>query len=160
MMIKFQKLWTTKWNIFIAPYEGVLRSAVNIYDRKLCNDSLRHLCVNFCWKTLPLRCLQLFWLHLKVFLKISQNSQENTCVRFCFFFNKVVGQYFMKKRLSYSCFPVNNEKYFRTPFLQNTLRRLLLRIIWLKPEPRCKPKFKFGLSTSKKIVSYVSMKAL
>ena len=29
-------------------------------------------------------------------------------------------------RLWHSCFPVNFEKFLRTPFLQNTSRRLLL----------------------------------
>ena len=34
----------------------------------------------------------------------------------------------LKKRLCHRCFPVNFEKFLRTPFLQNTLRRLLLSI--------------------------------
>ena len=35
---------------------------------------------------------------------------------------------FNKKRLRYSCFPVNFANLLRTPFLQNTSRRLLLTI--------------------------------
>ena len=35
---------------------------------------------------------------------------------------------FNKKRLWYSCFPVNFANLLRTPFLQNTSRRLLLTI--------------------------------
>ena len=49
----------------------------------------------------------------KVFLEISQNSQENTCARI--FFNKVE-----KKRLQHRCFLANFTKFLRTPFLQNT----------------------------------------
>ena len=34
----------------------------------------------------------------------------------------------LKKRLWYSCFPVNFVKYLRTPFLQNASGRILLLI--------------------------------
>ena len=47
----------------------------------------------------------------KLFLEISQTSQENTCARFSF----------LKKRLWHRCFPVNFAKFLRTSFLQNTL---------------------------------------
>ena len=51
------------------------------------------------------------------------------------FFNKVAGLSpeacnFIKKRLWRRCFPVNFAKFQRTPFLQNTSGRLLLKI-WL-----------------------------
>ena len=45
------------------------------------------------------------------------------------FFNKVAGLRpvtLLKKRLQRRCFPVNFVKFLRTPFLQNTSRRLLL----------------------------------
>ena len=48
----------------------------------------------------------------KVFLEISQISQENTCARVSFF-NKVAGFW-------HRCFAVNFVKFLRTPFLQNT----------------------------------------
>ena len=35
----------------------------------------------------------------------------------------------LKKRLWHTCFPVNLAKFLRTPFLQNTFRRLLLHIL-------------------------------
>ena len=50
----------------------------------------------------------------KVFLEISQNSQENTCARVSFLIT------LLKKRLWHRCFPVNFAKFLRTPFLQNT----------------------------------------
>ena len=53
----------------------------------------------------------------KVFLEISQNSQENTCARVSFL---------LKKRPWHRCFLVNFAKFARTPFLQNTSGRLLL----------------------------------
>ena len=55
----------------------------------------------------------------KVFLKISQNSQENTCARV----------FFEKKRLWHWCFPVNFVKFLRTPFLIEHLRWLLLTVL-------------------------------
>ena len=45
----------------------------------------------------------------KVFLEISQNSQENTCARD-----------FIKKSLWHRCFPVNFVKSLRTPFFHKT----------------------------------------
>ena len=53
----------------------------------------------------------------KVFLEISQNYQENTCLR---------PATLLKKRLWHRCFPVNFVKFLRTPFLQNTSGWLLL----------------------------------
>ena len=58
----------------------------------------------------------------KVFLKISQNSQENTSARFSL----------LKKRLWQTCFPVNFVKFLRTPFFCRTLRWLLLLFVNLK----------------------------
>ena len=46
------------------------------------------------------------------------------------FFNKAAGlrpATLLKKRLWYRCFPVNFAKFLRTPFLQNTSGRLLLK---------------------------------
>ena len=58
----------------------------------------------------------------RVCLKISQNSQENTCGRVSFF-NKVAGlrpAILLKKRLRHWCFPVNFAKFLRTPFYRRT----------------------------------------
>ena len=65
----------------------------------------------------------------QVFLEISQNSQENTCTRVCFF-NKVAAlrpATLLKKRLWHRCFPVNLfknifllELALRLPFHSNT----------------------------------------
>ena len=54
----------------------------------------------------------------KVFLQVSQNSQENTCARVSF--NKVAGlspATLLKKRLWHRCFPVDFVKFLRTPFI-------------------------------------------
>ena len=67
----------------------------------------------------------------KVFLEISENSQENTCVRVSFL---VKLQTFMrpatllKKRFWHRCFPVNFAKFIKTRFLTEHLRWLLLTI--------------------------------
>ena len=52
-----------------------------------------------------------------VFLEISQNSQENTCVRDSFLIKFQAACNFIKKSLWHRCFPVNFEKFLRTPFL-------------------------------------------
>ena len=65
----------------------------------------------------------------KVFLRISQISQENTCARVSFF-KKVAGLRpvtLLKKRLWHRFFPENFGKFVGTPFLQNTSGRLLLK---------------------------------
>ena len=65
----------------------------------------------------------------KVFLKISQNSQENSCARLSFLIKlQVLGlrpAALLKKKLWYRRFPVNLAKFLRTTFLQNTVGRLL-----------------------------------
>ena len=56
----------------------------------------------------------------KVFLEISQNSQEITCARVSFLIKLSQPATLLKKRLSHRCFPVNFAKFLRTLFLQNT----------------------------------------
>ena len=51
-------------------------------------------------------------LEKKVFLKLSHNSQGNTCV--C-----EVSANLLKKRIRQNCFPVNFVKFLRTLILQN-----------------------------------------
>ena len=63
----------------------------------------------------------------KLFLKISQNSQENTCARVSFLIKlKASALRFIKRRLWHWCFPVNFVKFLRSPFLQSTSGQLLL----------------------------------
>ena len=59
----------------------------------------------------------------KVFLKISQNSQELPVPES--FFNAIL----LKKRLWHRFFPVNYAKFLRTPFFTEHLRWLLLTIV-------------------------------
>ena len=63
----------------------------------------------------------------KVFLEISQNSQENICVRVSFLIKKRPA-HLLKKRPWHRCFPVNFVKLLKTPFLPEHLRWLLLSI--------------------------------
>ena len=60
----------------------------------------------------------------KVFLEISQNSQENTYARVSFLIT--LRGNFIEKRLWHRCFPVNLAKFLRTPFFKEHLRYLLL----------------------------------
>ena len=63
----------------------------------------------------------------KVFLEISQNSQENTCARDSFLIKLQANPAtLLKKSLWYRYFHVNFAKFLRTRFLQNTSGRLLL----------------------------------
>ena len=63
----------------------------------------------------------------KVFLEISQNSQENTCARVSILI-KLQPATLLKYRLWHRCFPVDFGKFLRTPFLQNTSWWVLLRL--------------------------------
>ena len=63
----------------------------------------------------------------KVFLEISQDSQENTCVRVSFLIKKRPA-HLLKKRPWHRCFPVNFVKLLKTPFLTEHIRWLLLSI--------------------------------
>ena len=52
-----------------------------------------------------------------MFLKISQNSQENTSVRVSFLISyKLSPATLLKKRLCHRCFPVNFSKFLKTAF--------------------------------------------
>ena len=60
-----------------------------------------------------------------MYLKISQNLPESTCVGVSF--DKGAG---LKKRLRHRCFPVNVAKFVRTLLSKNTWRQLLLYLIF------------------------------
>ena len=63
----------------------------------------------------------------KVFLEISQNSQENTCARVSFLIKlQAAPATLLKKRLRHRCFPVNLAKFLRTTFFTEHLWWLLL----------------------------------
>ena len=72
----------------------------------------------------------------KLFLEISQNSQENTCVRVSFLIKlQATPATLLKKRLWQRCFPVNFAKFLRTPFLKEHLWWLLLKTDDVVNEP-------------------------
>ena len=64
----------------------------------------------------------------KVFLEISQNPQDNTCVRVSFLIKLRVcwSATLLRKILSRRCFPVNFVKFLRRPFYKEHLWWLLL----------------------------------
>ena len=64
----------------------------------------------------------------KVFLKVLQYSQKNTCVESLF--NNVASLKtcnFIKKRLQHKCFPVNSATFLRTPILKKICELVLLK---------------------------------
>ena len=66
----------------------------------------------------------------KLYLKISQNSQESTCVGVSFLIKLRAfrSKTLLKNRLQHKCFPVNIVKKLRIPILQSICERLLLFI--------------------------------
>ena len=64
----------------------------------------------------------------KMFLKISQNSQENTCARVSFLIKiQALGlQLYQKERLRRKCFPANFAKFSRITFFIEHFWWLLL----------------------------------
>ena len=91
------------------------------------NGSSYHSNFTFAWKVSDVATGRV--LYKKVSWKISENSQENTfCQSLCI--NKVAdlrSRTLLKKWPWYRCFPVNFVKFLRTPTLQNTFGRLLLK---------------------------------
>ena len=75
-------------------------------------------------------------LYEKVFLKISQTSQENYCVGV--FSYEVASSckpsacMFFKKRLQHKCFSVKSAKLLRTPILRNICKQLLMEVFYKK----------------------------
>ena len=53
-------------------------------------------------------------------LKISEYSQEKTCVTVSFFDKVTKPVTLSKKRLQHKCFPVNKAKILRTPIFKKT----------------------------------------
>ena len=68
------------------------------------------------------------WSVKKVFLEISQNSQENTCARVSFLITlQAQSATLLKMRPWRRCFPVNFVKFLRTLFATTHLWWLLLK---------------------------------
>ena len=85
---------------------------------------------NFLLKVVVLPSRLLIYLTLevfckkKLFLKISQISQENTCVGVSFF-NNVAGPQactFIKKRLQHRCFSAKFAKFFKNTYFEGHLQ--------------------------------------
>ena len=108
-------------------YMFSLNLSVDVIDNNICRFDFRFMISLFFWivhrfaRSSHWRCSI-----KKVFLEISQNSQENTSTRVSFLSCRP------KKRLWYTGFPVNFVKFLRTPILQNTSGRLLLYSLILK----------------------------
>ena len=132
--IKFTLFYTTFTIRVLLPFITEKRKFWITFRRKLIivnklKEHVKHLWQSFLAtnKSSHLRCFV-----KKVFLKISQNSQENTCLRVSFF-NEVAGlrlSTLLKERLWHRYFPVNFAQFLRTSLLQNTSGRLLLENSW------------------------------
>ena len=125
---KCGKTWTRKFPNIDA-FHAVKRSwfgTTAIYVNLMWQTKISYY---FCiWKVLWTEAVTRRCFIKKLFLEISQNSQEKTCTRL-FFFNKIAGLRpltLLKKRLWQRSFPVNFAKFLRTPFWQNTSGRMFL----------------------------------
>ena len=65
----------------------------------------------------------------KMFLGLSQNSQENICARVSLQSCMPQSATLLKKKLWHRCFPVNFAKFLRTSFPTGYLRWLLLLLL-------------------------------
>ena len=70
-------------------------------------------------------------LYKKLFLKISQYSQEKNCAGVSFLIKlQALSPVTLLKRLQHRCFPMNIVKFLRTPILKNICEPLLLNSVW------------------------------
>ena len=111
---------------FLFHCSGVFRTLSHIYDGMLF------------WKyrTSSRRCSV-----KKVFLKMSQNSRENTC--WSLFFNKVADlkpATLLQRDSNTRCSSLNFAKFLETPFFKEYLRWLLLKIRFLVMNYICEKK--------------------
>ena len=100
-----------------------------IYSKEVClvsNVSNLQNRTKWLWRYFSLEAAARGVLWKKVFLKISKNSQKNTCARVSFLIKLQAAPATLLKRDSHRCFPVNFAKFLRIPFLQNTSGRLPL----------------------------------
>ena len=95
---------------------------------------LKILLIQFCWQKSTFLCdseavIQRCYVK-KVFLEISQTSQENTCARVSFLIKwQAAPATLLKNRPWHRCFSVNFAKFLRTPFFTEHLWWLLFVII-------------------------------
>ena len=94
----------------------------------------------------------------RVFLELSQNSQENTCARASFLVKLHTSSlqlyFILKKRLWHSWFPANFEKVLRTPVVSAsvTYRNILINFM-VTLFIRCK--FKWAISVKYQLHLYM-----
>ena len=71
----------------------------------------------------------------KVLLKISRNSQENTCARASFLINLQTSglELYLKQKIWHMCLPVSFATFLRTPFIEHP--RWLFGIVYFSVFP-------------------------
>ena len=111
--------WTQNWSLsrfhkVIAIYQGKKSEGFREYYRSFRVKHMQLCAINE--EAFTRRCSV-----KKVFLKISQNSRENTCARVSFLIKS-----YLKKKLWHWCFPVNFAKFSGTPFSIEQLWWLIL----------------------------------
>ena len=80
----------------------------SVKKKKIIKFTRKHLCWSLIFNTV----VRLRAVLKKVFLKNSQNTQENTCARVSSIIKLKV---FLKKEILAQVFPVNSVKFLRTP---------------------------------------------
>ena len=121
--------------LFLAlSYVSKIKCSTVTFPSEFCYDIFMFLCTYFI--IFSMRIILLIWnseavvriCSIKnVFLKISEHSQKK-CLCRSLPFKKLIKE-FIKKVFRHKCFPLNFEKFFRTPFLWNSCKRLLGNIL-------------------------------
>ena len=94
----------------------IFRTLLNVCNESFCKESQPFCIFTKSSEAVAQRCSV-----KKMFLELSQNSQENNCARVSFSI----------KLQTSACFPVNFAKFLRTVFLTEHLRRLFLKALFI-----------------------------
>ena len=114
-----------KWLVFPVYFVDLALRKKRISEHYCCKYKRCHSGFSFSWLSPFIYCISRSSHRRcsvkKVFLKISQISQESTCVRVSFWQScrpSDPSGNFIKKRLKHRCFPVKFTKFVRTPILR------------------------------------------
>ena len=91
---------------------------VDVRESSVTKSFILVICSTRFWIRLCTEAVTWSWSVKKIFLKISQNSQENTCARVSLYNNVAVlrSPNLSKNRLWHKCFSTNFAKFIGTPF--------------------------------------------
>ena len=131
--------WVSFKNNYVYPQQVSDSWSNNLMGTATLTLTIIQLCFNIFYLSalINISLYQLnFVLWKKMFLKISQISQENTCWILFLINLQALGLQFFKKRLRHRCFPVNIAKLLRARILKNSCKLQLLFIRQYEKNPQ------------------------